>query len=232
MLTEERIILTPKLIFGAFIALLGVVLTLDNFGLIESRHVLRYWSLLLVALGVSIFWRARDVSGKVSGALLGVVGVWFLANALGVMRVRIWELFWPLVLIILGTSIILQTLRPRRPLGDIDPTSVVGLFAVMSGTKHRSSSHAFQGGDMTAIMGGCELDLRQATIAGSGAALDLLAFMGGHEIRVPLGWRVVSKVLPVMGGVVDHTVPPKDGEAAPTLVLRGFVMMGGVEVKH
>jgi len=51
---------------------------------------------------------------------------------------------------------------------------------------------------------------------------------------VPDGWTVVIEAVPFMGGVDDKTRPPKaavDG-AAPTLVVRGFVMMGGVEIKN
>jgi hypothetical protein len=60
------------------------------------------------------------------------------------------------------------------------------------------------------------------------AIVNVFAVMGGHEIRVP---RVDdrSDVLPVMGGVEDKTRGDDDG---PTLFVRGFVMMGGVEIKN
>ena len=84
---------------------------------------------------------------------------------------------------------------------------------------------------MTAIMGGCHLDLRQATIPpGETATLDLLAVMGGHEVRVPENWSVVTRIIPLMGGVQDKRLPSKEPTTA-TLVLRGFIMMGGLEIK-
>ena len=35
----------------------------------------------------------------------------------------------------------------------------------MGGVSRRSNSQAFRGADLTAVMGGCEIDLRQASIA-------------------------------------------------------------------
>ena len=55
--------------------------------------------------------------------------------------------------------------------------------------------------------------------------------MGGYEIRVPETWNVVVDVVPFMGGYEDKTRHPAD-PSAPRLRVRGFVMMGGVEIKN
>ena len=89
---------------------------------------------------------------------------------------------------------------------------------------------AFRGGELTAFMGGCDIDLRQAAIHGE-AVIDVFAMWGGIDIRVPDDWRVIGRVTPIMGGFEDKTRPPR-GAAAHTLVIRGFVLMGGVEVKN
>jgi hypothetical protein len=79
-------------------------------------------------------------------------------------------------------------------------------------------------------MGGCELDLRHAAIDGE-AVIDVFALWGGIDIRVPENWTVVSRVTPVLGGVDDKTRPAA-GASLHRLVLRGFVVMAGVEVKN
>jgi hypothetical protein len=233
MPSDGRIVLTPKLVMGVSIALIGVVLTLDNLELLEGRPILRYWPAALIAVGAVMIGRAGEGGGWVSGTLVMALGTWLLLNALGLIRVGIWELFWPIVLILFGTNLVLQTLRRGRVRLDADPSGTVTLFAMLSGSKHTSNSANFRGGDMTAFMGGCELDLRQAAIPeGSPATIDIVALMGGHEIRVPAGWTIVSRIVPIMGGVADKTVPPREGVRGPSLVLRGFVMMGGVEIKN
>jgi hypothetical protein len=72
--------------------------------------------------------------------------------------------------------------------------------------------------------------LRHAAIDGE-AVIDVFALWGGIEIRVPEDWSVESRVVPILGGVDDKTRPPQ-GASRHRLVLRGFVIMAGVEVKN
>ena len=101
----------------------------------------------------------------------------------------------------------------------------------MAGVERVNASRDFRGGDLTAIMGGCDIDLREASIAGGEAVLEVFAMWGGITLRVPETWTVVNKVLPVLGGVDQKT--RTSGAAVPqTLVVRGAVLMGGVEIRN
>ncbi len=82
----------------------------------------------------------------------------------------------------------------------------VSAMAILSGVNRGNNSRAFRGGDLTAIMGGCDIDLRQAAINGD-AVIDVFAVWGGIEIRVPEDWSVVFHVTPLLGGVEDKTRP-------------------------
>lgn len=116
-----------------------------------------------------------------------------------------------------------------RPQGRTSDT-MVNLFVVMGGVTRRPVTNDFRGGTAVAIMGGCKIDLRNAAIAQSDAVIDVLAFWGGIEIRVPDGWTVVPQVFPFMGGFDDRTTP--SASPGPRLIVRGLAFMGGVEVKH
>jgi hypothetical protein len=73
--------------------------------------------------------------------------------------------------------------------------------------------------------------LREATLApGTEALVDVTTMMGGFEIKVPETWNVIVEIVPFMGGYEDKTRHPTD-PAAPRLRVRGFVMMGGVEIR-
>jgi hypothetical protein len=102
----------------------------------------------------------------------------------------------------------------------------------MSGVATKNSSIGFQGGTLNAIMGGVEVDLRGATLAGGRAVIDCFAFWGGIEITVTPGWTVVGRVWPLMGGYEDQTSPPAPEDATGELVLTGAAIMGGVSVKN
>jgi predicted membrane protein len=111
-----------------------------------------------------------------------------------------------------------------------DANATMTAMAFLGGVSRGNNSTAFRGADLVAVMGGCEIDLRRAAINGE-AVIDVFALWGGIEIRVPEDWTVVSKIVPLMGGVEDQTRPPQ-GATAHRLVLRGFVVMGGVEIKN
>lgn len=122
----------------------------------------------------------------------------------------------------------------------LDNSPTVSIFSVMSGVKRISNASPFRGGDITAFMGGAHLDLRMAQIPPGGeAVIDVTTIMGGVEIAVPSTWAVATSVMPFMGAVEDKRLPPLpiDGRIpvpdaqTPRLVIRGFVMMGNVELK-
>ena len=87
-------------------------------------------------------------------------------------------------------------------------------MAILSGVNRGNNSPAFRGGDLTAVMGGCEIDLRQAAINGD-ATIDVFAMWGGIEIRVPGNWTVAFHVTPDLGGVEDKTRPSLGSTVAP-----------------
>ncbi len=82
-----------------------------------------------------------------------------------------------------------------------------------------------------AVMGGAELDFREARMAPGVTEVNVLAFMGGAEIVVPPGVHVQVNGVAIMGGF-DHrgNVAPPPGANVPVLRIGGFAFMGGVEV--
>ena len=105
----------------------------------------------------------------------------------------------------------------------------VSEVAVWAGKQRRVASPAFRRGDLTAVMGGVELDLRAAATANGDALIDVFVMWGGIEIWVPPDWVVVNKVNVLMGGVEDKSTGTRD--ARHRLTVRGFVVMGGLEIK-
>jgi hypothetical protein len=103
-------------------------------------------------------------------------------------------------------------------------------LAIMGGVKRTNLSRDFRGGEATAVMGGIEIDLRDAVMDRSEAVLDVSSVMGGVKIRVPEDWTVVSRVSSIMGGFDDNTRHPAESEHR--LILKGTVLMGGLKVTN
>ena len=242
---------TPRLLLGLGLALFGVILLLGRLDMVDANYVLRFWPLILVAIGLQQFFNPRV--GGPAGRLVPVNGIIWMAlggllllNSFGILRVSIWDLFWPAVLIALGVR--LMTRPGLRGLGkgprstaEFTSSDIGPLFAVLSGVKRVSPPQTFHGAEVTTFMGGAMLDLRQAILSpGAEAVLDVFAVMGGCELLVPSHWVVSAPIVAVMGGVDDKRImaPPTvieqataQGGPAPRLVIRGFVMMGGVTIR-
>lgn len=217
--------LTGQVLVGLLVVVFGLLLTADNLGWIDARAVLRYWPLVLIALGA---WRvvASDrPSGRVSGGMLMLVGAILTADELHRLPVRLWD-WWPLLLVAAGVLLIFRSREPGMPeTTGRDATE----FAFWSGVRRRVATPAFRGAHLTAIMGGIELDLRPSGTGGDTAVIDVLVLMGGIEIKVPPDWEVSNRAVAIMGGAADRSAGTQG--ARHHLVIRGLVLMGGVEIK-
>jgi hypothetical protein len=255
---------TPRIVFGLVFVLLGVLWTLDNFGLIDSGRVTQFWPSLLIVLGVAKMLGTGLRRSPVWGGMAILVGTVMLFHNIGLIPFGIGQL-WPLALVALGFTFIRRggsagpillggrigrRIRRRgrdlgsQPLGgreglhvaegevsiNDDPSDRFEMFSIWSHVDRRVVSQQFKRGELAAVMGGIRLDLRGAKPVPEGAVLDLSVVWGGVEIVVPPGWQVVNEATVLIGGMTDSTVPGTSA-SGERLILRGAVVMGGVELK-
>jgi predicted membrane protein len=215
-----------RLFFGIVLLALGVLLLLDNFDILESGPVLRWWPVVLIAFG--LMRMVQPGGGKIFGILLVIVGAALLLNNLDITSIRFWDL-WPLFLVLLGVSMLWRRSLVSAPRGASSPDNTLYGSAFMGGFERSSASQAFEGGRLSATMGGCEVDLRNAKMKGEEVVIDVFVFWGGIELKVPREWNVQLDVSPFMGGAEDETVHPSVA-GAPRLRIRGEIIMGGLTV--
>lgn len=236
METKSGFRITPQIVLGLIIIAVGVIFTLDNLDMIYARDYLRYWPALLIVYGVVRILQPQSRGGKFWGVVLVFVGSAMLIDRMDIFYFRLWD-FWPLLLVALGAMMILRTGYRRR--GDnavivggeqaSDSGSIVNASAFLGGSRRNVHTADFRGGELTAVMGGCDIDLRNASIANSPAVLDVFAFWGGIEIKVPQAWTVSFEGTPILGGYDDKTFR-QTADAGQRLIIRGTIVMGGVEV--
>lgn len=224
---------TGKLVLGITILLIGVLFTIDNLGFDVPSSIWKLWPVVLVAIGLSNVLRTGP-SGKVSGWVLLAVGAVLLLRNFGWLPFRISQL-WPVVLVIIGVRMVLAA--SGRGGGGASPETAdswVNGWVAFGGIERKVASAGFRGADLGAFCGGFDLDLRAATPVPEGARIDVFAWWGGGEIRVPPDWQVTMNVLPLFAGYEDKTVRSESVPGTPVkrLVVTGTLVMGGLTVKN
>lgn len=234
MKSETGFTITPRLVVGCVVIVVGVLFALQNLQLIRAGEYIQYWPVVLIIIGAVKLVQPGAAPSRVAGVIWIVVGtVWVLVNveAIG-LRIRD---FIPVFLILAGGYLVWVAISVRRPgsAANTDASATLNALAFMSGLNRRVVSQEFRGGEATAVMGGVEIDLRGASISESPAVIEVFAWWGGVELRVPEDWVVIGKVLPLLGGFEDKTKAPAGGaDNKKQLIVKGMVVMGGVEVSN
>ena len=229
-----------RVVFGLFIIVVGLFALLDNLHVFDARLVQPFWPLVFVAMGALRLSSSHRLTQFLFGVGMMVVGAGMTLNNLGIIHFQMRDL-WPLVLIFVGLNVLtrgftrgtdgqpLPAPRPGKRDERFEHGSRIDASAMMSGIVLKNDSQEFSGGEINAVMGAVEIDLRQAAIAAE-AVLHLSVIMGGVEIRVPREWSVSVNGTPMLGGIEDKTAPPM--VPGKRLIIEGSVIMGGVEITN
>ena len=219
-----------KAILGLGVLAIGILLTLDNLDIMDVENLFDYWPALLILLGLSHLIQPGRDRRLGAGLLWLVVGTLLLLNTMDFWTFNVWEL-WPLLLVLLGAQLLWRAITRGRRQVDPESASFFDATAVMGGVQRHIACDDFQGGDATAMLGGCEIDLSDCGSAGEPAEIHTFAFWGGVELRVPDDWEVQVRGTAIMGAFEDKT-RGLASQGGKVLIVRGFAIMGGVEIKH
>ena len=227
-----------RLLVGLIIIVFGVLQLLESTGVADTGRVWTYLPTVFIVVGLyRLFASGFKV---VTGPLLMIAIASFIQ--LSFLGVDVWSSAWPVLIILVGAGILLRGpklggRRARQARDAARNDNRVSATAIIGAAEERNRSKDFEGGQVTAFMGGVELDLREADVIEKPARIEVTVVMGGAEIYVPDHWVVKKDVLPIMGGVNEsRTVVGREEtdellEELPDLVVGGFVLMGGLEIK-
>ena len=104
-------------LFGALIVAAGVVLLLDQQGIINADRVFSYfWPVIMIAAGSAMLIDCRGRGGRgFGGIMLLAIGSILMLENLGVAHIH-FDVVWPLIVIAGGVLMIWQAAGPRvRP---------------------------------------------------------------------------------------------------------------------
>jgi len=236
-MSENKNTIDKRVLLGGILIFLGGLFLLNTMNVLDFRftHVIFSWPFIMLVIGLFVLVNTEK---KFLGGVLSGIGALFLIPRVFPQIDYDGGIVIPLFLIILGTYIILKKKRQdsASELGSdfskvnkdkIDDVSIFG-----GGTKIISSGN-FQGGSVTAIFGGSEINLINCQLAEGDNVLDILCVFGGTTIILPKEWNVVINVTSILGGFSNKAIrnPSVVIDQARTLHIKGLAMFGGGEVK-
>lgn len=235
-----------------------VLIIIASFGPGLLNGVLSNWPLALFAIGIALLYLpGKSQNGEVAKlsrrnlaySLMGLGVFMFLAQH-HILRLNFWNLILLAVLIYAGLRYFKPELFRRKQQsegstgtaieaydGDAgldDDSYRIHVVSILGGADHRTHAKNLSSGNVLCLLGGATIDIREADINGDTIAINVLAVMGGVEIRVPPHWQVSIEAVPFLGGVSNDTTCMADRLQMPrkTLVVSGIALMGGIDIRN
>jgi predicted membrane protein len=222
--------------FGLLIIVIGFMVLLHQFSLIPENldNIVFSWQMLLIVFGVyNLFY----TQSRVFGYILIAVGGFFIIPEIFTLPYNFTRNFWPIILILVGLFIIFRHgfgKRESMVIKNVDTEShFIDEVNIFSGSEKKLAIKNFRGGKITSVFGGSEIDLSACELSDQTNIIEIFYMFGGSSITVPESWNVVNQVTAILGGFGDKRIHQEsiDPTTSNTIILRGFVIFGGGEIK-
>lgn len=231
---------------GLIVLTVGVIILLRNLDL-PLPDFLFSWPMILIVVGFIV--AVKEEFKGVNWLILMGLGGFFLALKV----VPDWNLrnfIAPAILIAIGLSFLFRRSKvsirnEQHYSSSAEPVSyttdsfsattvqeedVIDAAVVFGAVKKNVYSKNFKGGESVAVFGGSEINLTHADFTGT-VKLEVVNVFGGTTLFVPAHWQIRSEVVAIFGAVEDKRQRPAGVSTDKILVIEGFVMFGGIDIK-
>jgi predicted membrane protein len=220
-----------EIVIGVIVVLLGILLLLKSLGIIENFNIFfdGWWTLFIIIPAIIGFISDKD---KTTDLIALIVGVLLLLGARDIVSYKmIGKLILPIIVIIIGLSLIFTSLFKPKVMKNIEETDKEGrtnYTTIFAGQEHKITNE-YKGSNITAIFGGVDLDLRKAKIK-EDIIIKPVCIFGGADIFLPEDVKVKITSSSIFGGVEDKRTDTSD-EGKQTVYIEAVCIFGGVDIK-
>lgn len=214
---------TESVIWGLILLAVGVIFLGNSLDVWHLDIFFKGWWTLFIIIPsfIGLFRRGTIISstlGLTFGCLL------FCAAQDIIEWSMVGKTFFPIILIVIGLSIIFkrQNKKVRIDKGDNE------YVAVFSSTTEKVTKE-FNGGECVGIFGGVELDLSECKID-KDVVIECVTVFGGIDIRVPKNVNVKTSGVPIFGGIENKLT--SEEEKKPTVYINYVCVFAGIDIKN
>ena len=228
--------------FVAFVLIVGgIAYLLRNLGFIQSAWVDQFisWQGLIILAGVCAILQRRYIGG----AIMILLGGYFLFPTLHTFVSVQWHTYWPLLFVAMGLLILFRQKDRQEP---NDPVANPGSNAqtdVNDGYVYCDTSFTsvqqvvldkvFKGADISILMSNIILDLSKTTLEKDETVIKVHSVCASVIIHVPADWVVRTDLMLFLAGNRDLRTRIEDPSGkAHTLIIKGNLLLSGLEIRN
>ena len=222
-----------RILWGVVLVAVGVLFGLKAMDIIDFDIFFDgWWTLLIIVPSLISLITQKDKTGSLIALIVGVV--LFLASRDIITFAMLWKLLIPVIIIIVGISLIFKDSFNKKAKDAIKRLNARGLpmkqgTAMFASQKISFAGDDFYGAELNAVFGGLDCNLRDVYIT-EDTVINVSCIFGGIDILLPDNVNVEICTTPIFGGVSNKTGRPFVA-GAPTVFISGVAVFGGVDVK-
>lgn len=223
---------------GILVVAVGLILLLKQFG-VDFPEWLFTWEALIIVTGIYI--GIKHDFKHISWIVLILIGSVLIIDDI-FPETHLEQYLWPAVIIFIGI-VMVSTAGKRKERWKNwrecckknntaqSTENMLDTVSIMGGVKKNVITKDFKGGEITCILGGCEINLSQADFSGR-VILEITQIFGGTMLIVPSNWEIQSENVAILGGIEDkRDVTKINTTGDKILVLKGVTIFGGIDIK-
>ena len=220
-----------NIIWGIILIIIGGILILDRLNLLEFDIFFKgWWTLFIIIPSLVGLFTDREKTGNIVFLTIGVCLL--LAMQEVITFELLWKLFLPVVLVIIGVSLIFKDSISRKVRKDIKKLNKKNLKfndynAIFSGQDYNFNGNSVSNMELSAIFGGLKIDLREAKIPND-LLIEATSVFGGIDIYVPDDVCVKTTGTSIFGGVTNKK---QSNDSKKTIYIESLCMFGGIDIK-
>mgnify|MGYP004522308187 CR=1 FL=1 len=221
-----------NVLWGLGFIIVGILVLVNALGIIEINVFFKgWWTLfIIVPCFVNIF-KDNDKTASIIGTVFGILLLLAVRDVINFDL--LWKILLPLVLIIIGLSLIFKDKvsdKVKDEIKKLNKNSKDEYTATFSEQDLNFDDEEFKGCELNAIFGGIKCDIKNAKLKDD-VVINASSIFGGITLYVPKDVNVKVVSNSIFGGVSGNYNKNKNDKKGKTIYVNATCLFGGVEIK-